>query len=181
MKSRLLLPDVATLTAEQEDVRRSILTTRGNLDGPFLAWLHSSQFAGKAEQLGAVCRYGVDLSRAEIETLILVAAARFRCNGEWAIHAPLAQQAGVEHTAIAAILSGLRPKFAIRRLQILHDLAVELLTTSRIGANLFSEALEDLGEKRLVEAVGVVGYYALVAMTLNAFELTVEGQSTFFE
>jgi hypothetical protein len=36
---------------------------------------------------------------------------------------------------------------------------------------LFVEAKKVLGHQTLVEAVGVIGYYALVAHTLNAFEM----------
>jgi 4-carboxymuconolactone decarboxylase len=35
----------------------------------------------------------------------------------------------------------------------------------------YAEALQRLGERRLVELTALVGYYTMVAMTLNAHEI----------
>jgi 4-carboxymuconolactone decarboxylase len=48
---------------------------------------------------------------------------------------------------------------------------VHLLGTGRLPAALHARATEALGERGLVELVGVLGYYSLVALTLNAFEI----------
>ena len=45
------------------------------------------------------------------------------------------------------------------------------LATGRLPAALHARATEALGERGLVELVGVLGYYSLVALTLNAFEI----------
>ena len=65
MKSRLPLHDASQMTPEQRAIHDSIVSTRGNLEGPFLAWLHSPGLAAPAEQLGAFCRYGTSLSLQE--------------------------------------------------------------------------------------------------------------------
>jgi 4-carboxymuconolactone decarboxylase len=46
-----------------------------------------------------------------------------------------------------------------------------LLAQGRIEPELYDAAREQLGERKLVELVALVGYYSLVALTLNAFEL----------
>jgi 4-carboxymuconolactone decarboxylase len=50
-------------------------------------------------------------------------------------------------------------------------LATELLNTNRIGDALYKQGIQAYGERGMVELVGIVGYYTLVAMTLNAFEM----------
>lgn len=172
MKSRLHLPDPATLTSEQRAVRDSIVATRGNLDGPFLAWLLSPGLAGPAEQLGAFCRYGTQLRLVESELLILTVAGHHRCVGEQQIHEPIASGAGLDDAAIAALRRAQAPALSDARLRLLHALAHQLLVAQRIDAPTYAAAVAEFGERGVVEAVGVIGYYALVAHTLNAFEMS---------
>lgn len=171
MTSRLPLPEPEAMTPRQRAIHDSIIASRGNLDGPFLAWLHSPGLAEPAQRLGAFCRYGTSLALPESELLILVVAAHFRCEAEAQIHEPIAAAAGVAPEAIAAVARGERPTFGAGEscAARLHDLAVELLRTQRIGPERLEAARAELGEQLLVEAVGLVGYYALVALTLNAF------------
>ncbi|MES2246498.1 MAG: carboxymuconolactone decarboxylase family protein [Pseudomonadota bacterium] len=170
MKSRLPLPDVDRLNAQQRVVYDSILSTRGNLDGPFLAWMHSPELASRAERLGAFCRYSTELSMLESELLILLVAAHFQCDGERQIHEPIALSAGLTQSQIEAIWKGV-PAQLEKRLDLLQQLSGELLRNNRISAATYSAALSDFGPQKLVEAIAVLGYYALVALTLNAFEM----------
>ena len=57
------------------------------------------------------------------------------------------------------------------REQAVYDVASALLATGRVPAVLRARATEALGERGLVELVGILGYYSLVALTLNAFEI----------
>lgn len=171
MQSRLPLPDAAHYDAAQRAIHDSILSTRGNLSGPFLAWMHSPGLASPAEQLGAFCRYGTGFALVESELLILCVAAHHRCLGEQQIHEPIAQQAGLAPEAIAAIRSGENPGLSDPRQRLLHAIATELLGTNRLGEPRYREGLDAFGERGMVELVGILGYYAFVAMTLNAFEM----------
>jgi 4-carboxymuconolactone decarboxylase len=171
MQSRLPLPDVARLDPEQRAIHDSILATRGNLSGPFLAWMHSPGLASPAEKLGAFCRYQTVFALVESELLILCVAARYRCLGEQQIHEPIALQAGLSAQAVASLRAGEVPALADARQQLMHRLATELLDTHRIADALYREGIAAFGERGMVELVGIVGYYTLVAMTLNAFEM----------
>lgn len=171
MKSRLPLPDVDRLDPPQQAVYQSIMATRGNLSGPFLAWMHSPKLASHAEKLGAFCRYQTGFALVESEMLILLVAARFRCLGEQQIHEPIAEQAGLSADQIAAIREQRPVRLATARLTVIHAVAEELLESNRIGDGLYEEGVRELGVRGMVELVGIVGYYSLVAMTLNAFDM----------
>lgn len=171
MKSRIPLPQVSEFWPAQRQIYESIKSTRGNLDGPFLAWLHSPELANHAEKLGAFCRYGSSLSTKESELLILCVGAHYQCVGEQQIHEPIARQAGIAEQVVVAIRNGATPSFEDERLSTLHAVARQLLETNRIEQHLFDRARSIFGDKTLVEAVGILGYYAFVAMTLNAFEM----------
>lgn len=171
MKSRLPLPTPDRLDPAQAAIYRSILSTRGNVDGPFLAWLLAPGLADPAERLGAFCRYGTSLALVESELLILSVAARFDCLGEQQIHEPIAVAAGLAQAAVDAIRAGGAPELATARQRLLHRMATALLRTNRIPDAVYADAVAEFGETGVVEIAGVIGYYALVAMTLNAFDM----------
>lgn len=174
MKARIDLPDEPALTDDQRRVRAAILASRRNLDGPFPAWLHSPELADLAQQLGAFCRYRTGLPLLESELLILCVASHCRCVGEQQIHEPIARTAGLSDAVIVALRCGERARLPSARLQLLHDLARQLLATHRIDDPLFASAQAEFGDKLLVEIVGIIGYYTLAAQTLNAFEMSKE-------
>lgn len=173
MKSRLHLPSPGQMTPQQREIHDDVLRTRGNVQGPFLAWLLSPGLAEPAQKLGAFCRYGTSLSLQESELLILMVAAHYRSPAEQEIHEPIARQAGLSEQAVLAIRRGDTPTLETPRLQLLAECAGELLTGKKLPEPLYARAVAQFGEPALVEIVGVIGYYALVAYTLNAFGMSV--------
>lgn len=174
--SRLPALDDATMSPEQRRVLDAILGgPRGNLDGPFLAWVHSPALADHAQRLGAFCRYGTRLELRLTELAILFTAAWWRSQAEWQIHEPIAREAGVSASLIEALQEGLdddrEPAFERDDEALVVRLGRSLYTTRRVDEALYAEAVEAFGEPAVVELVGVFGYYALVAMTLNVFEV----------
>jgi 4-carboxymuconolactone decarboxylase len=179
--ARIGLPNPLDLPESDQNVIRSIVKTRGNLDGPFLAWLHSPEFARRAERLGAFCRYETQLSTIESEFLILSVAAHFRCIAEWQIHQPIALRAGLSANTIELIRTGGTFELSESRLQVLHAFASDLLSRHRIREEIFAIAKGEFSSKELVEIVGVLGYYTLVAMTLNSFEMHLDEMDNPFD
>jgi len=173
MKSRLQLPRPDEMTEAQKAIHDAVLRTRGNVQGPFLAWMLSPGLADPAQQLGAFCRYGTSLSLQESELLILCVAAQYDCAGEQQIHEPIALQAGLDPAAVLAIRQRETPSLPTPRLRLLAQIAGELLASKRLSDDLYAQAVAQLGEATLVEVVGVIGYYAFVAYTLNAFDMRV--------
>lgn len=171
MKSRLPLPNVNSLDPEQRAVHDSILATRGNLSGPFLAWMHSPSLASPAEKLGAFCRYNTVFSLVESELLILCVAAHYQCLGEQQIHEPIAHKAGLSETIIDQLRCCRSPALTDFRQQLMHRIANTLLQSHRIPDDLYREGIAEFSERGMVELIGILGYYTLVAMTLNAFEM----------
>src|SRR6476659_3238599 len=103
MRSRLHLPIALEMSPEQAAIHAKVLTSRGNVHGPFLAWLLAPKLADPAQELGAVCRYGTSLSLQESELLILHVAAHYDCPAEQEIHEPVASRAGLSDEVIIAI------------------------------------------------------------------------------
>jgi 4-carboxymuconolactone decarboxylase len=69
------------------------------------------------------------------------------------------------------IASRRRPVFDNDAQQAVYDISSSLLETKSIAEELYRTGVRALGEKGMVELIAILGYYTLVAMTLNAFEI----------
>ena len=54
--------------------------------------------------------------------------------------------------------------------QMIYDVAKSLHEGKGIAKPLYDEAVKLIGERGVVEIIGLCGYYTLVSMTLNAFQ-----------
>jgi 4-carboxymuconolactone decarboxylase len=179
MTDRLPHFDQSSATAEQKSVLDEILSgPRGNLNGPFLGWIHSPELAQHAQRLGAFCRYRTGLPLRLSELAILVTAVRWQAQAEWYIHHPIALEAGVAEADAEAIRQGRRPDFADADDALIHDFANELYDTKRVSDTTYAAAVGRFGHQVVINLVGLLGYYALVAMTLNVFGMRAVGQES---
>jgi 4-carboxymuconolactone decarboxylase len=164
----------ARLTEEQRRVAEQIQSgPRGGLSGPFWPWLRSPELADRAQKLGELVRFHSTLAPRLFELAVLVTAQHWKAQFEWYAHAPLARKAGLGEDTIAAIQAGARPSFAAADEAAVYDFATELYARRRVGDAAYAAALAHLGERGVVELVGILGYYALVSMTLNVFGIDV--------
>jgi 4-carboxymuconolactone decarboxylase len=162
--------DEATLTPDQRRVFDAIQSgPRGIVEGPLRVWLMNPGLADRAQALGAYCRYGSALPPALSELAIIMVGAHWRAGFEWAVHAPIAARAGVAADVIEAIRTGVHPQGLSPQAQAVHDVTAELLETKVISDATFARAGAALGQTAMIDLVGVLGYYTLICMTINAF------------
>ena len=80
-----------------------------------------------------------------------------------------------EHRHDDAIVDAIRdqrtPTFQAADEQIVYEIAFTLHREHRLSDELYARGVEILGTQGMVDLVGVLGYYALVSLTLNAFEV----------
>jgi 4-carboxymuconolactone decarboxylase len=149
----------------------AIAESRGRVAGPFAVLLHSPEVAKRAAHLGAYLRFESSLAGAERELAILATARAMDCRYEWAAHVPLARKAGVRIEAITAIRTRQAPQGLTPAEAEIVAYAVALLSSHRVEGALFEGLRKRLGPRAMVELTAIVGYYALIACTLNAFEV----------
>jgi 4-carboxymuconolactone decarboxylase len=168
------LPDIVPdkLTPEQRVVYdRIVAGPRGRVEGPLRVWLSSPDFAARAQNLGEFCRFGSSLPPRLSELAILVTGAYWKAGFEWYAHAPLAIGAGIDASAVEMIRTGGTPSFTKPDEAIVYTFSTELVTNRRVSPATYATAIAQLGEKTVVELVGLLGYYALISMTIVAFEV----------
>ena len=139
--------------------------------GPFAPWLLSPGFAHRAQELGAYVRYGTSLDARLKELAIIVVGAAWKAGYEFAAHGPMAIRAGVSREVVAALARAETPSFDRDDERIVYEFARDLVENRRVADERYAAAAELLGEAGTVELVGTLGYYTLVCMTLNAFEV----------
>ena len=170
--TRLAPLDLNNLSPEQKAIADAIRNgPRGGLRGPFEAWLRSPGLADPAQRVGAYCRYGSSIPSDLNEMAILMTGKHWKAQFEFWAHARLALQAGLEPAIIEAIRTGTRPPFTRDSERIVYDFVSEYLATHRVSDETYRRAVDTFGENGVVDIVGVVGYYGMVSMTLNVFEV----------
>jgi 4-carboxymuconolactone decarboxylase len=170
--SRLPELDPAKFSPEQKKVHEAVLAgPRGKVVGPIKVWLKNAGLAEHAQALGAYCRFNSSLPPRLSELAILVTGSFWKANYEWYAHAPIAIKAGIEPAVVEAIRTGATPTFTKSDEQAIYDFASELVKTRRVSNATFERAKKELGETSVIDLVGIIGYYSLVSVTLNAFEL----------
>lgn len=183
MTYRLPVLADAAMTKDQRRVADAIKSgPRGLVQGPLLAWLHSPALADHAQALGAFCRFGTSLPPRLSELAIITVGAYWRAGFEWAVHAPIAIKAGLDQTAVEALRTGGTPHFVEEDEQAVWRFAHHLLHDRTVPDATYRTVEGLLGAPATVELVGILGYYCLICMTINAFVIPVpEGQPEPFE
>jgi len=105
------------------------------------------------------------------ELAILIVAAHWRSEFEWAGHSQLAIAAGLSDAAIDALRRRVEPSFTEADEAAVYRFACELLENQTISDTVFESAAQHFGLIGIVELIGILGYYTLIAMTLAAFEI----------
>ena len=168
---RLSLPE--NPTPEQAQVMAQVIQgKRGKIPGPMIGWLPNPELARRAQHLGELLRYDTSLEPALSELAILICGRHWTSHYEWTAHKRIALEVGVDPQTIADIAArNPTPLLRNPREAIVCRVATTLLAQTKLPDALYAEGIAVLGERGMVDLVGILGYYCLVALTLNAFEL----------
>ena len=134
--------------------------------------------------LGKTCRYDLESYDLRLSELaILVTAIHTNAPTEWTIHVEEARKAGLEESIISAVeIHGANMPTAVRDEvfdtelfdpvdRAVYDFVAELNREHGVSDESYWALHNMRGDLGLVELVGLVGYYGLVSMTLNTFEI----------
>ncbi|NKB53986.1 MAG: carboxymuconolactone decarboxylase family protein [Rhizobiaceae bacterium] len=170
--ARIAPLDPTNLTDEQQPVFDAIRSgPRGEVAGPLAVWLNRPTLADKAQQLGQYCRYDSSLPPRLSELAILVTARVWDATFEWQSHQPPARAAGLDDAIIEALRRDEEPKFKDPTEAVVYEVSRVLNVERGISQDLYTRAENLLGKDGLVDLIGVLGYYALISMTIKAFDV----------
>ena len=173
---RLPALDMASLAGEQQALVDAISSgPRGRFSnsGPFAVYLHAPGFGHLAQQLGGYVRLGTSVPPRLSELAILCTARFWQAQYEWVAHAAIAAKQGVKPATIRDLQAGRTPTSAPRDEMAIYAFVRELYATRRVSDATYKRVHKLLGDAGMVELVGILGYYAMVSMILNAFRMPV--------
>jgi 4-carboxymuconolactone decarboxylase len=173
------------LDAEQrrllEAMRAGPRGGRVQLRGPFAVYMHAPAYGELTQQLGAFVRFKTTLPPRLSEFAILCIGRIWRAQYEWHAHAPIAEEAGVKPQTIRAIKAGKTPTTAGKDERAIWDFVQELHKRRRVNDRTYKRVHAVVGDRGMVELVGILGYYTGVSMVLNAFNVPLpEGAQPYF-
>jgi len=160
------------MTDEQRRVHDQIAAgPRGYVAGPFAVLLRSPEGADRVQNLGEFLRFHISIAPHLKELAILMVARLWSCQYEWYAHEPFARKSNLDPALIEAIRLGQPPIFNDGEEEAVHNLAQALVRDHVVGDAVYGRCVEYFGEATVVELVTLIGYYALIAQTINAFEI----------
>jgi len=175
--SRLERKKYAELTPAQQETFDEVVANRpvkpvdGHIGGPFDIWVRSPELGQRLLGLGGFFRFRTSVERRYIELAILVTGQFWQAQFEWWAHEPMAREAGVPEDVIVAIRAGKAPELSDPGDVAAYALAREIHNDRKLSDATFAAAKAQFGETGVAELIALCGFYGLVSMTLNGFEV----------
>ncbi len=160
------------LDGRQAAVFEAIRRSRGHVGGPFSVLLHIPALAERVQRLGFHVRYESELTSRSREIAILVTARRWECSYEWDAHEPIAWDLGISEEVTSAIRRCEMPVDLSDEEAAVHEYVRELASDGFVKDPTYQRALSQLGRAGVIELTALVGYYTMLAMTLNAHRIS---------
>lgn len=158
------------LPAKDGPVFDSIVASRGAVQGPFTMFMHCPDLAGRVAHVGSYVRFEGELDKRVRVLAAMTVGREFEAMYVWGAQAGQARKLGIPETTIDAIRAnharGLPPEDA----QIV-EATRQLLRKHRLDQAMFDALVARFGKLQLIELTGAIGYFSLLAMTVNACEL----------
>jgi 4-carboxymuconolactone decarboxylase len=161
------------LSPRQQQLYDDIMRTRprSGLSGPFSVWIHTPDIAEPADGLANCFRVSPKLEKRLIELIVLLMCRDATVKYAWSVHEPVARTAGLSEETIDAIRARKKPNFKRDDEALVFDVVTELQATKTLSTATFDRAKSLLGRDGLIEAVSCVGFYGMIGLVLNVFDI----------
>src|SRR5262249_23135213 len=101
------------------------------------------------------------------EMVVLMTARHWTQQFEWYAHKPKALAAGLKSDIIDAIAECRRPDVMAADEAAAYDLVTEVFANQSASDRTYAAALKQFDEARVIEILGLVGYYGMLAIVMN--------------
>ena len=150
----------------------SIIASRKRIGAPYNFLFHAPDLAARTAHLIGYSLFSTDFPKDVKELAICTVARELDCAYEWAAHAELARKAGVREEGIKIIQDHKAPAGLTEgEAEVVRYVQELLRPPHRIAPATFDALKERIGVPGVVELTGIIGAYAGLACSLNAFEV----------
>jgi 4-carboxymuconolactone decarboxylase len=147
----------------------SLTDEGGRLHGPFNAMLVSPEVGAALQELGAAIRYKSGLTARAREIAILELSVLRRSSFEWYAHERVGKQVGLTEAEITALHDGVAAPTLNAGETLVRELVRILACQRDLDDAMFALAQERLGDRVLMDVIALVGYYDLLALSLQVW------------
>ena len=171
--SRLQELKLADLNPEQQralDKLRTVIAHNG-LGGPFSVWVRMAGIGPAIIDLFVAQRQQGKLEKRLFELMTLVVIRRWTAQFAWWAHGPRAQQLGIAPEIVEAIRTKRAPTINREDEKVVHDVTAEIMDKHALSETTYARAKATLGEAVLIELIFSIGFYNMVGITLNSFDI----------
>ena len=158
------------VAAKDQGIVDGIVASRGALQGPFTMFLHCPELAGRLAHLGAFVRFEGSLDMRVRVLAAMTVARELDAVYVWGAQTGQARKLGVPESTIAAVREnharGIPPEDA----QIV-EFTRALMRKHRVDDAIAKALRARFGDDGFIQLTGVIGYYSMLSMTVNACEL----------
>jgi 4-carboxymuconolactone decarboxylase len=156
---------------------------RRPISGPFITLMNSSpdltaRYAHLGHYFHARGQADESILSVRVRTLIaLILSRALDCVYEWSGWVNWALEAGVPQETVDAIRERRTPLNPTPEDALVMDFCAQLMTRShRLNDATYQAALDHFGVQGVVELATTLGYFAMIAYPLNAFEITLSAE-----
>jgi len=165
------LPEITTPSKENQEAFDYLMKTRGAVRGGFAVMLASPEIAHRMSHVGTYVRFESPVDKLFRELGATVASAELENPAEYILHARQLRELGVNEAVIQAILDRKPVAGATEDQMMVVNLVRELLRDHKLSDATFEAARKRLGDAGVVDLIGTVGYYAMLAVCHVALEI----------
>ncbi len=164
------ITEKSQMAPEDHAIFDAIVASRGSVHGPFVMFLHAAELTGRVAHLGAYVRFEGSLDMRVRVLAAMVVAREFEAEYIWGAQTGIARQRDVPETTITAIREGHSQGMSPEDAQIV-DFTRTLLRRHRVDDATAAAMRARFGDDEFIQLTGAIGYYSMLAMTVNACEL----------
>jgi 4-carboxymuconolactone decarboxylase len=148
----------------------AITQSRGAIQGPFTMFLHCPELAGRLAHLGAFVRFEGSLDMRVRVLAAMTVARELEAVYVWGAQTGGARRLGVPEATITAIRENHSRSIPSEDAEIV-DFTRQLLRKHRVDDATVNSLRTRFGNDGFIQLTGAIGYYSMLAMTVNACEL----------
>ena len=165
---RLTLPPLESMSDAQRAAAEALIAgPRKGVKGPFIPLMQSPVLLDRLASVGEYLRFDSVLPRRINEFMTLLVARELSNQFEWAVHYPLAIQAGVAEETLLDVANGARPRSMSEEEADAWAFTTELLKNNGTSDPTYAAAVKRWGEQGVVEMSSLIGYFACVCWVMN--------------
>ena len=143
----------------------------GRLGGPYTAYIHIPRFMKLNQEMGDYLRDN-SLTSDEMQLIVLLTVRHWGAKFAWAVNARGSLDQGFSRELIDDINAKKEPKFDSADNQAIYDVVTKLLSSTQLSDAGYDAAIKQLGQERLTDVVATTGFFGMVSLTLNTFDVT---------